>query len=262
MVSDAIASVDFIRHNRSMPIPTSRPGGLRAVMSNHHPNSSSAPDWLTKRRRLDSLLRLQAAMLMGDPATAEAVRVLAEALTDADAEVRELAAAALAEFGPDARTALPELMAAAGDESPVVRRRAVRALGCLGNHTEEALPVLIAATDDPDSGVALQAVATVGDLGPAAASAVPALMAVLWTGDTRSRAIAGVALARIGAAAVPALTQALKHPSADVRCKAAQVLAKMGAEAKPALAALERLCHSNDDGVRESARQALTCIRG
>src|SRR5438128_4664898 len=90
--------------------------------------SDQPADWLLRRRRLDSILRLQAAAVAGDPAHQEAVRVLSEALGDPIADVREIAICALHEYGPDARTALPNLIRAIQDESPVVRRRAARAV--------------------------------------------------------------------------------------------------------------------------------------
>src|ERR1044071_7790467 len=110
---------------------------------------SSATDWLARRRRLDRLLRLQAALMIGDPGQAEALRMLAEALSDPDVEIRELAAQALAEFGADAQQALPELINAVQDESALVRRRALRAIGMIGVEAAElSLPCLIAATED------------------------------------------------------------------------------------------------------------------
>ena len=73
-------------------------------------NSASSPDnavdWVVRRRRLDSILRLQAAAVCGDPAHEEAVRVLAEALGDPVPDMREIAIGALHEYGPDARGAL------------------------------------------------------------------------------------------------------------------------------------------------------------
>jgi HEAT repeat protein len=221
----------------------------------------SQPDWLTKRRRLDSLLRLQAAMLSGEPATGETIRVLADALTDRDSEVRELAAAALYEMGPAAAAALPELMTAIGDENIVVRRRAARVLGLLQDQADDVLAALINASDDPDLSVSLQAVSSLGELGSAAASAIPAIMAVFWTGDTRRRAIAGVALVRIGSPAVPALVQSLRHPSADIRCKAAMIIGRIGCAAIEAEATLLRMLESKDEGVRVAAGEALAAIR-
>lgn len=222
---------------------------------------SSATDWIARRRRLDSMLRLQAAVMVGDPGQIETVRLLADALDDPEVEIREIAAAALSEFGPEARVALPELIRAVQDESPIVRRRALRAIALIGPAAaEDSLSNLIAATEDVDESVALQAVATLGEFGPPAAPAVPALVAVVWTGDVRRRAVAGVALTRVGEAAVPSLIQSLTHPAAEVRGKVAHLLGKIGpaaAEARPALQALES---DRDPAVRAQAAAALEAI--
>lgn len=228
-------------------------------MSSQDP--SSAVDWLARRRRLDSLLRLQAAVMIGDPGLVEAVRLLAEALGDSDTDIRELAAAALSEFGPEGQAALPELIQACSDESAVVRRRAIRAIGYIGPvASEDALPTLLAATEDEDDGVALQAIATLGELAAGAAAAVPALVSAIWTGDVRRRAVAGVALTRIGGAAVPALVQSLTHPSSEVRAKSAHLLGKIGPAAMEARSALLSLLHDRDDSVRARAEEALKAI--
>jgi len=224
-------------------------------------DSSPAADWLARRRRLDSLLRLQAAVMIGDPEQHEAVRVLAEALADPEPDVRELAAAGLAEFGPDAQIALPELIKAVQDENPVVRRRAVRAIGFIGPAAaDDSLASLIAATEDDDEGVALQAAATIGELGPAAAPAIPALMSAIWTGDVRRRAIAGVSLTRIGEAAVPSLIQSLSHPAAEIRAKAAHLLGRLGPAAAEARPALRALLNDRDDSARAQAAEALKSL--
>jgi len=225
------------------------------------PDPSSATDWLQRRRRLDSLLRLQAAVMIGDPGQHEAIRLLAEALSDAEADVRELAAAALSEFGAEGRIALPELIRAVQDENPVVRRRAIRAIGFIGPEAaDDALSILAASTEDLDDGVALQAIATLGDFGSLASSAIPALMSAIWTGDVRRRAVAGATLSRIGPAVVPFLVQSLSHPAPEVRAKCAHLLGSLGASAQEARPALELLLNDRDDATRDAAGQALRLI--
>jgi HEAT repeat protein len=226
------------------------------------PPPDQPADWLLRRRRLDSILRLQAAAVIGDPAHQEAIQVLTEALGDPVADVREIAVCALHEYGAEARHALPALIRATQDESPIVRRRALRAVPEIadpGDPNTDVIPVLLAATEDSDEGVVAQAVASLGEFGPAAAPALPALMAALWTGDARRRALVGVALTRIGAAAVPGVTQALLHPSADVRAKAAQVLGRIGPgdQVRPAL---EPLLKDPDAGVRDTVNAVLSSI--
>jgi HEAT repeat protein len=217
-------------------------------------------DWLARRRRLDTIVRLQASMLLSDAALDEAIGVLAEALSDADDEIREQAAAAFGEFGPEARAALPALITAVHDENVLVRRRAIRALGGMGEAADDAIPALIAATEDADSSVALQALASLCDLAPLSASAVPVFLTALWTGDVRFRAVAGAALVRLGAVAVPSLLPTLHHPAPDVRAKAAHVLGKIGPAAAEAKPYLEKMLQDKDEGARTAATDALRQI--
>jgi HEAT repeat protein len=236
------------------------PGKLMASDSGSSPTT---PDWLTRRRRLDSILRLQASVLAGDPAQREAIQMLAQALGDPVSDIREAAVAALGDFGPQARAALPELMRATQDESAVVRRRAVRAVGAIAEPEEFAddmLTTVMAATEDEDASVVLQALATLGEFGPHAAAALPALLSAIWTGDVRRRAMAGVALARLGPTAVPSLVQSLSHPSADVRAKAAHILGKIGPAAAEAVSPLKALLNDRDEGVKQEAAEALRLL--
>lgn len=227
------------------------------------PDPALTADWLARRRQLESLLRLHAAVVTGDNDSLEAIRLLAEALSDREPQIRELAALALIEFGADARYALPELIQALQDESPVVRRRVIRAIGVIGQvAVDDALPSLIAATEDSEESVVLQAISTLGELGASATAAVPALISALWTGDARRRAIVGVALWRIGPGVVPALVQSLSHPSPEVRGKVAHLLGRFGDAASEAATALHSLLSDPDDTVRLEARQALAAISG
>lgn len=220
-------------------------------------------DWLLRRRRLDTVLRLQAAVMLGDPAHSEAIRVLSDALGDSDMNVRETAAAALSEFGPEARSAIPNLIRATQDEDEVVRRRAIRAIGFIVDPVEApdtVVPVLIAATEDADPGVSLQAVATLSEFGVGAASALPAFLAALWTGGVRMRALAGNALIKLGEIAVPSLIESLSHPAAEVRTKAAYILGRIGPAASAAIPALQLLRTDPDEFARTEAGEALARI--
>jgi len=69
----------------------------------------------------------------------EAVPALARTLTDADAEVRRSAAAALASFDADALPALPALQRASTDRNEDVAREASRTIVKLQG-TRERLP--------------------------------------------------------------------------------------------------------------------------
>ena len=218
------------------------------------------PDWLARRRRLDAVIRLQTAALLGDAAREEALRLLTEALSDSDHEVREQAAAALSEFGSEGGAAVPALMQAVNDDNVVVRRRVIRALGGMGEAAEDAIPALVAATEDSEPSVALQALASLADLTPMTVAALPAFLSALWTGDVRSRAVATVALVRLGPAAVPSLLSTLAHPAPDVRAKAAHILGKIGPPAAEAKPLLEKMLSEKDETLRLAAKDALQMI--
>jgi HEAT repeat protein len=79
---------------------------------------------------------------------AEAAERLIQQLKDADAHVRQEAAAALGGLG-SAAGAVTALMRALQDRSCGVRRRAAEALGKLGPAAEQAIPTLTECTRDP-----------------------------------------------------------------------------------------------------------------
>jgi len=79
--------------------------------------------------------RAASARILGEigPAAKDAAPALAEALKDADREVRQNAAQALGYIGPGARSAAPALVAALQDKEWPVRRSAAFSLGKLGS---------------------------------------------------------------------------------------------------------------------------------
>ncbi len=80
-----------------------------------------------------------------------AVEPLANALQQsADAEVRLQATVALAFIGPEAETAVPQLVAALKDNNVAVRRGAARALGQIGPGAAGAVSALIEALQDTE----------------------------------------------------------------------------------------------------------------
>src|SRR5438876_215514 len=106
-------------------------------------NDPTATDWLARRRRLDALLRLQAAVMVGDPGHVEAVNLLAEALGDREADVRELAA--------------PALIQSLSHPAPEVRAKTAHLLGTIGSPAAEAQSALQALLTDPDESIRTEA---------------------------------------------------------------------------------------------------------
>lgn len=107
------------------------------------------------RRGMVSALRRQAERRLdargkrgGSPAVS-AVPALLECLKDEDAIVREEAAGAIGNVGPEARAAAASLLSVLRDGNASVRRAAAFALEQVGYKTSEVVPVLIEAMNDP-----------------------------------------------------------------------------------------------------------------
>lgn len=97
-----------------------------------------------------------------DPAV---VRRLVEALKDADPEVRQHLAAALAKIGPPS---VEPLISALKDGVPERRAGAAYALALIGPPARAALPALLAALDDKEVEVRRQVSYAISRLVPAA----------------------------------------------------------------------------------------------
>src|SRR5262249_23707055 len=127
------------------------------------------------------------------------------------------------------------------------RRAASFAIELLGPEAKGAVPALIAALDDPREDVQEGAVRSLQAIGPDAAPAASTL--ALKLGDRRffynsglsGSHLAADALTAIGPSAVPALIEALGSNSEEARDWAAITLGRIGPAAKDAVPALDRL---------------------
>src|SRR5262249_30345783 len=154
-----------------------------------------------------------------------AVPDLIAALSDEDAEVRDLSARTLGQLGPEAEAALPALATvAASDRDEGGRRMAERGRRSIAS---------IEALEDPRAEVRLQAAWTLGRCGWAAARAVPALVETLKDEDLHVRVEAATSLGLIGSdarAALPALREVERADGEEsVRDAAAGALKAIGA---------------------------------
>jgi HEAT repeat protein len=182
---------------------------------------------------------LSFAIVMTACAEGAEVRDLIAKLKSNDAEVRRSAAKDLAEWGPQARAAVPALTKMLSDRDLFVRRFSAEALGAIG---------------------------------PDAKSAATALSMALSDNRKEVQLAAAEALGKIGPAGIKALTNAVKDTAKDgeVRRKAAQGLAKIGLEARGAVPALAGVLKAktkgkgkgkfNDDDVRIDVAIALGAI--
>ncbi len=165
-----------------------------------------------------------AALCVAASARGADVDALVKQLKAPDEEARRGAAKSLAELGPEAKAAVPDLATALKDKDLYVRRFAAQALG---------------------------------EVGPDAKAAVPALKDALGDSKKEVGEAAAVALAHLGPDGVAVLTDLLKDKKKDVvlRRKAVEGLGKAGADAKPALPLLADLLSDSD--LRADAAVAL-----
>ncbi|MHC4251481.1 MAG: HEAT repeat domain-containing protein [Planctomycetota bacterium] len=139
----------------------------------------SSPDW-SKPAILLSLWRIE-------PGSAEAVPALMALLRSVkgtNSTTAEAAARALGEIGPEARSAVPDLIAALEQHYyGGLREAAVFALGRIGEDASGAVPALkISAMD---SQMCLLSVEALAGIGPAAKSALPELTELATRGPGR-----------------------------------------------------------------------------
>lgn len=197
----------------------------------------------------------------------EAVPKLARAL-ESD-KLRPYVVPILLRLGPEAKEAVPALIAAFKDsEDPDLRREIVYSLALIGPPSEPAVELLIEnlSSEDPE----LRSVSTyaLGKIGPSAKEAVPTLRKALRT-QPQLRLGAVWALLQIDGRdpklrvfAVPVLVKALDDERELVRVEAATELGKLGPAAIPAVPRLEKLVADDESKlVQDAARAAIAAIK-
>jgi HEAT repeat protein len=106
------------------------------------------------------------------------------------------AALALGQIGPEAKLAIPALVAALDDEGRLTRVEVACALWRINKHPA-AIPALLKVLKERERGWRRQAAEALGRLGPGAKAAVPALVEALWDDDESVRQRAAQSLKRI-----------------------------------------------------------------
>lgn len=186
----------------------------------------------------------------------DAMPALARALDDDDGKVREAAAHAIGQMGPEALPALVEMLR---HDDKYVRRHAVWALGRLGPLARTALPSLCRALKDVDPRTASGAAQSLGSLGADGAEAVAALAEAMRGTNIVLCRLASKALSQIGAPALATLIAHLQHADPFVRGESALAIGWMGAAARSAVPFLARVLRGPESAlVRTPAPVALT----
>ncbi len=202
---------------------------------------------LLNNPRLDARLALRLAVYAGD----------------ADAELRSTAVMALIHVGERAAAAVPALRRYLGDASRPDRDMFASALCVLGPDARQALPELVAALESEEPRLALEAAIALGCIAPLPESAVQALR------RTSSRAGGDLALAcahalcrhdPLDGGSHAAVVRALED---ERTCEiAVRLLQWRGPEARDALPALERVVDASLYELAVNAARAMRIVGG
>jgi HEAT repeat protein len=157
---------------------------------------------------------------------------LVEMLKSQDVDERRAAAKALAEIGPPAASAAPELAKMLLDPAPSVREDVADACAHLGPELANATVREVAVhLDDQDGSIRIRAAVALGQMGKIAGPATPALVKRLLTDS-----------------------------SYGVRWEAADSLGAIGDKSDEVTSALAQATHDKDYHVREAAEKALAIL--
>jgi HEAT repeat protein len=191
---------------------------------------------------------------------------LAEALKDKDPRVRAKAAFAIGLHDHEkSERYAGALIACLRDENADVRERAAFALGDIGTGPEAkaAIPFLLAARTDPEAKVRATVLGTLGGIAPSDPEVAKALLAALNDPDPKCRFAAVECVDESDPRSLKALIGALADASEIVRKISARKLAKAGRSAKEALPVLHtRLKLEPKKDVRIELENAVKTISG
>ena len=184
------------------------------------------------------------------------------ALDDEIPDVRGFAAKAIGTFGPEAKAAIPKLIAKLSDQGITVSLEGVwvsfsQTLGRIG---PAAIGPMLAAIEGSDRLTYLGIMGALGEMKTEASGTVPTLIELLRTCPEDRRWATIYALCGIGAPSRPAvddLVKQLDHEDFNIQCIACRALAEIGPPAKPAV---PKLLHLIENGIVSSRGQAAICL--
>jgi HEAT repeat protein len=224
-------------------------------------DGTQIPDGLKALQHPDSKVRYRAAETLAQlgPLAKFAVPELREALKDKNPLVRVKVAEALWKIDKTPSAALlPVLLQALKDKDAEARAAAPAVIALFGGKARPAVPALVNALNDKEFDVKLAAIAALGDLGPTAKDTAEDLLAMTKDKDFfLLEPFIGAALGNLGVGTLPALTKGLADASYDKRRVSAYALGSMGPAAAPAAGELAVAMKSDDPGTRRAVAHAL-----
>jgi HEAT repeat protein len=228
------------------PRPIIRPGLPPAV--GQVPTPMPLEECLTKIKTPETRLAAIIALADHGPKAAPAIPDLLDALRGTDEDQRLNAALTLSKIG---KAAVPEVAKLLSDGRPETRFYAIWALGWIGPGAAEAEPALVRAMSDANDDVRRKAAYALGRVAGNPQGVLPTLVAALSDKYADIRASAADAVAHFGKAAVPALVAVLDQPE-PARGAAAHALGAIGSDARDAVAPLRKALLA-DEGAPEMA---------
>jgi HEAT repeat protein len=196
-------------------------------------------------------------------------------------------------LGPDAKIALPELIALLRDDDGEIRTIAAYCIGCIGPAARSAVPDLIKEFEREESGTnnVYPAAYALGKIGPSAQASIPSLESGLTNNNFRCRNASQTALINMHAIsisplleklndttnvnqwinammmakqcgtnalpAVPLFISALNSTNGIIQSISLQVVGWLHLEPEPCVPAIVPLLSSKDDYMRQNAINAL-----
>ena len=213
---------------------------------------------LKNLKSTDEYTKLDAMMQLADwgPQAAPAIPDLVAALQSTNEDFRLNSAIALGKIGKAAVAPLAELVA---DKDVDTRYYAIWALGWIGPDAKDMAPLVVKALADKNDGVRRKAAFALGRIAPGGKDVLPVLIKAFSDPNEDVRAAASEAVGKFGKEAVPALVETLREKKTPQSIQAARALGEMGSDAKDAIGALKDLLYAQGAWQSEAA-EALAKI--